>query len=107
MKTLLILVIIIFFYLLILFQTSFLVHFDIFSGKLINYSLVLIPVTLISFLTPQNQFSDLIITFSAGFFLDIFFGSFIGFHILILIGLVMFIKFILQKHVKIPTIKIY
>lgn len=107
MKILSTLAIIIFFYLLILLQTSFLVHFDILSGKLINYGLVLIPVILIGLFTPQNQFYDLLAAFSAGFFLDIFSESFIGFHILILTGLVIFIRLILQKHVRIPTIKIY
>ena len=107
MKILSTLAIIIFFYLLILFQTSFLVHFNIFSGKLINYGLILIPIILISFFAPQNQFSDLIIAFSAGFFLDIFLGSFIGFHILILVLTLVGLKFILQKYVRIPIIKTY
>ena len=101
------LAIIIFFYILILFQTSFLVHFNIFSGKLISYIIILIPVTLISFLTPQNQFYGLVAAFSAGFFLDIFSGSFIGFHILILVLILIGLKFILQKYVRIPTIKPY
>ena len=119
------LAIIIFFYILILFQTSFLVHFDIFSGKIISYGIILIPIVLItlasetseawkksfssslSFFTLQNQFYGLVAAFSAGFFLDIFSENFIGFHILILTGLVVFIKFILQKHVRIPIIKPY
>ena len=102
MKILSTLAIIIFFYLLILLQISFLVHFDILSGKLINYGLVLIPVILIGLFTPQNQFYDLLAAFSAGFFLDIFLGSFIGFHILILMGLVIFVKFFLKKYTQVP-----
>ena len=93
------LAIIIFFYILILFQASFLVHFDIFWSKFLIYGFIL---SLIAFLTLQNQYYSLIIAFIVGFFLDIFSGSFIGFHILILIGLVIFIKFILQKYVQIP-----
>lgn len=120
-----ILVIIILFYILVLFQTSFLVHFDIFSGKLISYSLILVPIILISIFTPLDSKHltrlnnrkanltglasryDLIAAFSAGFFLDIFSGKFIGFHILILVGLVIFIKFILQKYVQMPIFKFY
>ncbi len=93
-----ILAIIVFFYILILLQTSFLIHFNIIGG-LVNYSLILIPLLAISFLTPRQQWVDVAGAFSAGFFLDIFSGSFIGLHILILVSLVFFIKFILKKHI--------
>ena len=105
MRALIILAIIIFFYILVLFQTSFLVHFSIFQRGLLTYGFILILIAFLNFFTPHNQWWGIGSAFAAGFFLDIFSGSFIGFHILILVGLAIFIKFILQKHVQIPIIK--
>jgi len=96
-----ILTIIIFFYFLVLLQTSFLIHFNIVGG-LINYIIILIPLLVISFLTPQNQREDIVAAFSAGFFLDIFSGQPIGVSILIFLSITLFVKFILKKHINLP-----
>ena len=41
--------------------------------------------------------------FFGGFFLDIFSENFIGFWVLILLAIAVFIKFILRKYVRFPT----
>jgi len=91
-------------YILALVQTSFLVHFTI-EGLVLN--LILIAVIIINFFKSPNFYTKIGMgaAFFGGFFLDIFSESFIGFHILILLGLVIFIKFILRRYVRIPTIK--
>jgi rod shape-determining protein MreD len=93
-----ILTIIIFFYFLILLQTSFLIHFDIFLGKFVNYILILAPIILISFFTSQKQFYGFGAAFSAGFFLDIFSGQLIGISIFIFTLLVFLIN-LFKKHI--------
>lgn len=88
-------------YLLSLIQTSFLVHFNILG---IVPNLILIAVILISLFTSYYWWG-VSSAFVGGFFLDIFSGNFIGFHILILLGLVFFIQFILKKYVQ-PVIQL-
>ena len=100
-----ILAIIIFFYILALLQTSFLIHFNIFTGGIVSYSLFLIPVILITLFTPEKHFYALSAAFSAGLFLDIFSDRPIGVSILILVLIVVFINFILKKHVS-PSIRL-
>jgi rod shape-determining protein MreD len=97
-----ILIIIIFFYLLVLLQTSFLIHFDIFLGKIVNYILILIPVVLIGLFASQKQYG-FGAAFSAGFFLDIFSGQFIGISILIFVFLVFFIN-LLKRDINFPNL---
>jgi rod shape-determining protein MreD len=96
------LLIIIFFYFLILLQTSFLIHFSIFLGKIINYIIILITLILINFFVFQKQLYNFIAAFSAGFFLDIFSGQLIGTSILIFILIIFFINF-LKKHINLPS----
>jgi hypothetical protein len=113
MKKLLILIP--FLYILTLFQTSFLIHFNIFlGGGFFGWisNLVLIAVILITVFSvrggPASGKEDLnknIGIFSGicgGFFLDIFSENFIGFHILILVIIAFFIKLILRKYVRFP-----
>lgn len=100
-----VLAIVIFFYILVLFQTSFLIHFNIFWSGFLVYSFILILIVFLSFFVTCYQWLDVSAAFAAGFFLDIFSGNFIGFHILILVGLIIFIKFILQKYVQIQIFK--
>lgn len=96
------LILIIFFYLLTLFQASFLIYFRIF-GVVPNF--IFIAVILINFFAPYRSWWGVSAAFIGGFFLDIFSSRFIGFNILILVGLSIFIKFILKKYVRIPLTK--
>ena len=94
-----ILLIILFFYILTLLQTSFFVHFSI-NGNVFN--IVILAVILINLFFSQEQLLGIFSAFIAGFFLDIFSENFIGFYILILLGLALFIQFVLKKYVRIP-----
>lgn len=102
-----ILILFLFFYILTLFQTSFLIHFKIFREEFFSWglNLVFLAVILINCFAPLKERSGIASAFIGGFFLDVFSEYFIGFHILILIALAFFIKFILRKHVRIPTLK--
>jgi len=91
------LILIIFFYVLALLQTSFLVHFHI-LGIVPNF--IFIAVILINLFEKPQKNSGILSAFIGGFFLDIFSSRFIGFNILILVGLSFFIKFILKKYVQ-------
>jgi len=105
-----ILILIPFFYILTLFQTSFLIHFNVFlEGGFWGWTpnLILIAVILITVFEkpdPHTNFG-VGVAFIGGFFLDIFSENFIGFHILILVILAFFIKFILRKYVR-PVIRL-
>lgn len=98
-----ILILILFFYILVLLQTSFLVHFNV---KGIVPNLVLVSVILINFFEKPKENLGFISGICGGFFLDIFSENFIGFYILISVGLAISIKFILKKYVRIPIIKV-
>lgn len=103
-----ILILIPFLYILTLFQTSFLIHFNVFlKGGFWGYALnpILIAVILITVLEKPEKNSGIFLGVCGGFFLDIFSENFIGFHILILLGLSFFIKFILRKYVRTPIIR--
>jgi rod shape-determining protein MreD len=96
------------FYILALFQTSFLIHFNIFLGGdffgwILN--LVLIAVILITVFENPEKSTGIFSAFIGGFFLDIFSENFIGFHVLILLTLVFLIKFIFKKYVRTPLIR--
>jgi len=103
-----ILILIPFFYILTLFQTSFLIHFNIFlEGGFGGWTpnLILIAVILITVFERPEKNLGIFLAFIGGFFLDIFSENFIGFHILVLVILALLIKFILRKYVRIPIIK--
>lgn len=99
MKKILILILI--FYILTLLQTSFLVHFNI-LGIVPNF--VLIGVLFLNFLENSQKKDGIFAAFAGGFFLDVFSENFIGFYILILVGLAIFIKIILKKYIQ-PVIR--
>lgn len=102
-------VLILFSYFLILFQNSFLIHFNIFG---VFPNLILILVCLLSFFSAQglargeyasgvgpasggenpHQYFGLIPVIAAGFFLDIFSDSFFGISAIFLIVIYFFIK---------------
>lgn len=94
------------FYVLVLLQTSFLIHFDIFLGRLGGWSpnFVLITVLLLNLLEKANKNDGVIAAFLGGFFLDTFSSRPIGFHIFILLGLAIFIKLILKKYAQVPKV---
>jgi len=93
------------FYILTLLQTSFLVHFNVF-GIVPNFVLIaVIFINLFGSSDREKVFSAVI----GGFYLDVFSlndrGEFFGFYTLILLGLFLFLKIILEKYVRFPTIK--
>lgn len=88
-----ILFLILFFYILALFQTSFLVHFDI-KGIVLNF--ILISVILIILLTSHHLWLGISAAAIGGFFWDIFSPGPIGFHIFILVILAIFIQIIFK-----------
>ncbi len=77
------------FYILVLLQSSFLVHFNIFG---VVPNLVLILVCLLSFFEKPNEYRGIFGAVIGGFFLDIFSNSFIGISIIILVVISFFIK---------------
>ena len=89
------------FYLLTLLQTSFFPHWP--HVYLLN--LVLIIVALINLLEPEKEKFGLFSAFLGGFFLDIFSENFLGFWVLILLSVAIFIKFFLRKYLQFPTFK--
>lgn len=87
------------YYTLVLLQTSFFVHFNI-SGIILN--LVLISVILWNLFEKSKSSFGLFNALIGGFFLDVFSNRIIGFYILILMGLAIFIKLFIKKYVRIP-----
>ena len=96
-----ILISIIVFYFLVLIQISFLVHFTIFDAV---PNLVLILIIIWNFLEKRKNYFGVINGLIGGFFLDIFSNHFIGFYVLILAGLAIFIKLIFKRYVRIPFV---
>lgn len=92
-------ILIIFFYLTVLLQTSFFPHFPM--GHLLNFVLVLIII--INLFEAQEGKLGLVGAFFGGFFLDIFSEIFLGFWVIILFTIAVFIKFVLRKYVRLPT----
>lgn len=96
-----VLILLVIFYLLVLFEGSFLIHFEIFYKI---PSLILILVFFLNLFEDPNSLRGIISAFFGGLFWDIFSNEPIGFHILILILLTIFIKFVLRKYIR-PVIK--
>ncbi|MBZ9572001.1 hypothetical protein KJA15_01510 [Patescibacteria group bacterium] len=97
-----ILIYFLFFYLLVLIQTSFLIHFNIF-GIIPNF--VLISALILNLFERPEKNNGILVAAFGGFFLDIFSEKFIGFQTLILLGMAVFIKLILKRYVRIQIIK--
>ncbi len=93
-------ILIIFFYILTLLQVSFFPHFSVWY--LLNF--VLISVLLINFFESQEKKLGLLAAFLGGFFLDIFSQFFLGFWVIILLITAVFIKLVLRKYVRLPTL---
>ena len=92
-------ILIILFYLTVLLQTSFFPHFPM--SHFLNFVLVL--VVIINLFEAQEGKLGLFGAFFGGFFSDIFSEIFLGFWVIILLALALFIKFILRKYVQLPT----
>lgn len=97
-----ILILIFILYFLTLFQTSLLIHFGILSRI---PSLILIFTIFFNLLEKKEEVSGIFVAIFGGFFWDIFSNLPIGFHILILLILAIFIKFVLKKYIK-PVVKL-
>ena len=89
-------------YVLVLFQASFLVHFQI-AGMVVN--LVFISVLLWNFFEREESVFGVVHAFFGGLFLDIFSQRLIGFHIVILVAIALFLKFIFKRYVRIPFLE--
>jgi len=100
MKEFLILILI--FYILVLFQTSFLVYFNI-KGFIPN--LILIAVFLINLFEEKDRITGIYSAMIGGFFLDVFSEKSFGLYILISIVMAIFIKYVIKRHVRIPSFK--
>ncbi|MDD3399960.1 MAG: hypothetical protein PHF07_02905 [Candidatus Pacebacteria bacterium] len=90
------------FYFLAIFQSAFLVHFGIF-GFIAN--LILLTVVLINLFIRDSYFG----LFSAvigGFFWDVFSSQFLGFHVILLLLVAVFIQLILKKYVRSSVIQL-
>lgn len=96
MKKLLILAI--FFYILAILETSFFVHFKIFSFL---PSLILISQIFIALLEKPYKNEAFFSAIFGGFFLDIFSERPLGFNILTLFFITLFLKEILKRYVRI------
>ncbi|PIR02127.1 MAG: rod shape-determining protein MreD [Candidatus Nealsonbacteria bacterium CG_4_9_14_0_2_um_filter_37_38] len=90
-------------YFFVLFQTSFLVYFNI-AGFVPNFILILVIILSI-FETSAPKFSSspgMWVAIFGGFWLDIFSSSPIGFEVLICLAVSIFIKFVFKRHVRFP-----
>lgn len=94
-----ILIFIILFYFLVLLQTSFLVHLNI-KGIIPNFIIIL--VILWNLFEKKGGSLGMYNALIGGFFLDVFSNRPIGFYILILVILAIFIKLFIKKYVQIP-----
>lgn len=89
------------FYFLTLLQSSFFPHFPFGSW----WNLVLVSVIIINLLEHPREKTGFLSAFFGGLLLDIFSEHFIGFWVLILLTLTIFIKFIFKKYVRCPTFR--
>ncbi|MDP3093259.1 MAG: rod shape-determining protein MreD [bacterium] len=83
------------FYSLIVFQTSFLVHF-----KFLDYlpNIAIVFFVLLNLFEERREKSGLIMSFVAGFILDVFSGKPFGFYTAILLTTSLIIKFVIKKY---------
>ncbi|GAH11285.1 unnamed protein product, partial [marine sediment metagenome] len=93
---------IIFFYIISLLETSFFIHFNFFRFL---PNIILIFQILITLFEDPNKNLAIFSAVSAGFFWDIFSENPIGFSILILLSISVFLKIVLRKYVRIPILK--
>jgi len=88
-------------YCLVLLEVSFFVHFSVSKSLFLNLVFILIIIWNL-FEKPENNLG-LYLAIIGGFFCDIFSPFFIGYHVLIFLGVSVFLKFIFKKYVQIPS----
>lgn len=93
---------IIIFYFLALFQSSFLVHFNIFSW---TPNIILIIVVTLGIIESSKKYFAIWVALIGGFFLDIFSVRFFGFNILMLVLICLFFKFIFKYYARVPFLE--
>jgi rod shape-determining protein MreD len=93
---------IILFYFLALIQASFMPHFAIYG---IVFNILLLVIIILNIFESSENYLGLYDAIIAGFFLDIFSNSFIGFNILILLTIAVLLKFFFRRYVRIPFTK--
>jgi len=86
-------------YFLTLLETSFFAHFNFLKWFPYTIFLVIIVYNIIE---SSKKYFGIWLSVIGGFFLDIFSTSFIGFNILILLALSLFLKFLFRRYVRIP-----
>jgi rod shape-determining protein MreD len=89
------------FYFLALFQASFMPHFGIY-GVIPN--IVLLAIFTVNFFEKQEGKVGFLVAIFGGFFMDIFSGRFLGFYVLISLGICFFVKYILRSYIRLPAI---
>lgn len=99
MKIIKIVLLIFLFYFLALFQSSFLLHFNIFAW---TPNIILIVLILWGIIESPKKYCALWASLIGGFFLDIFSVRFFGFNILLFLAMSLFLKFIFKNYVRIP-----
>ena len=91
------------FYFLVLLQTTLLVYFP-FWGILPNFAFIF--VLLVSIFEKKKSSLGLFLAIITGFFLDIFSDSyFIGFYVILLAAMVIFVELILKKYTRVAFFK--
>jgi len=98
-------ILILLFYFLVIIQTSFLVHFEIFSRKWIGLLVIFIPLLLINLFEIPEKKSGVVAAAFAGFFIDVFSSGFFSVYLLTAIIFSLLIKFILRRYVRFPVFK--
>lgn len=94
-----ILISIIILYFLVLLETSFFIHFNIF--KWIPTTLLLYTI-IFNIIESPKKYGGIYISFIAGFLLDIFSSNFIGYNILLFLAVSLLLKFVFSRYVRIP-----
>lgn len=87
------------FYFLVLFQSSFLVHFAVWG---ITPNLILLLVVFWNIFEDSKKKLGIYVALAAGFLLDVFSNRIIGFNIFILGTSAVFLKIIFYKYVRFP-----
>lgn len=93
------------FYILSLLQTSFLING--LHNKFLDFNFLLFFIIFINLFEKKEENFGLLSSTIGGFFIDVFSEKQIGFHILILFGLSIFIKLILRRYIRLPVLLKY
>lgn len=86
-------------YFLVLFQTSFLVHFALWG---VVPNLIILLVIILNIYEKEDNYLGVYNAIIGGFFLDIFSNRIIGFNILVLVILAVLLKLIFNRYIHVP-----